>query len=54
MTYSTCDDCGTKMSGGFCPNCQEEIFIADQYRELGEPVPDSIAQKELEQAYPKK
>lgn len=37
------------MCEGFCPNCDEEHFIADQYRELGESVPKSIAELEREQ-----
>jgi hypothetical protein len=44
-----CADCGTRMYGGFCPNCDEEHFIADQYRELGESVPPVIADAEREQ-----
>lgn len=44
-----CEDCGTRMYGGFCPNCDEEHFIADQYRYLGESVPQSIADSEREQ-----
>jgi hypothetical protein len=36
------------MSGGFCPNCNEEVFIAEQYRELGKEVPETIANKEAE------
>lgn len=24
---SWCLDCGTKMSGGICPNCHEELYI---------------------------
>lgn len=23
----SCDDCGTRLSGGICPNCQEELHI---------------------------
>lgn len=49
MIYRVCEDCGTKMNNGYCPNCNEEIFIAEQYRELDEPVPQSIADKEMEQ-----
>lgn len=45
-----CEDCGSKVYKGHCVNCHEETFIADQYRELGETVPDSIVKKELEQA----
>jgi hypothetical protein len=44
-----CEDCGVRMYGGFCPNCDEEHFIANQYRELGESVPQCIAESELEQ-----
>lgn len=31
----TCEDCGTKLQGGICPNCQEELIIMDQYFEEG-------------------
>jgi hypothetical protein len=44
-----CEDCGSRMYGGFCTNCDEEHFIADQYRSDGESVPLSIAQIEGEQ-----
>jgi hypothetical protein len=40
-----CEDCGCSMDGGFCSNCHEEVFIAEQYSELGEQVPASIAIK---------
>lgn len=43
-----CEDCGCGMSGGFCSNCHEEVFIAEQYSDLGEEVPLSIAQKASE------
>lgn len=33
MAY--CEDCGTKMHGGVCPNCHEETIILDQYYEQG-------------------
>ena len=46
-----CEDCGCKVFSGHCVNCHEETFIAEQYRELGEPVPVSIADKEIEQSY---
>jgi hypothetical protein len=35
-----CEDCGTRLQGGRCPNCHEEIFIRDQYIEIGIPMPD--------------
>ena len=44
-----CENCGCGMSGGFCSNCHEEVFIAEQYSELGEDVPTSIQQKANEQ-----
>lgn len=40
MAYRTCEDCGTKLQGGRCPNCHEETFIRDQYIEDGLPLPD--------------
>lgn len=39
MAYKTCADCGSKLSGGFCPYCDEETLIVDQYREEGMPLP---------------
>jgi hypothetical protein len=51
MSYQTCKDCGSKVYNGHCIYCHEETFIADQYRDLGEPVPQSIADKEYEQSY---
>lgn len=46
---SRCVNCGCGMSGGFCSNCHEEVFIAAQYSELGMDVPHSISQKADEQ-----
>lgn len=51
MSTNYCDDCGCKVYGGHCVNCHEETYIAQQYRELGESVPQEIAIKEVEQAY---
>lgn len=35
-----CDNCGHIMdSRGYCTWCDEEIFIIDQYEELGMPLP---------------
>lgn len=28
-----CEDCGTRMSNGMCPNCQEERFIFETQHE---------------------
>lgn len=27
MAYQACEDCGTRMYGGTCSNCQEELVI---------------------------
>jgi hypothetical protein len=48
MAYQICSDCGCKMYNGFCTNCNEEVFIAEQYRDLGDPIPEMIQQKEKE------
>lgn len=45
-----CEDCGCTVDKGHCTNCHEETFIAQQYRDLNEEVPESIAKKELEQS----
>jgi hypothetical protein len=44
-----CEDCGSKIYGNHCVSCHEEIFIADQYREEGIPIPKGILLKEAEQ-----
>ena len=49
MSYQTCEDCGSRMSGGFCTWCNEEHFIAEQYHDLGESVPESISIKAAQQ-----
>ena len=40
MSYKSCEDCGCRVYGGFCTNCHEEVFIAEQYYEDGLPLPD--------------
>lgn len=36
-----CEDCGTRLQGGRCPNCHEESIILDQYYEQGmQPPPE--------------
>jgi hypothetical protein len=49
MAYPMCEDCGSKIYGNHCVSCHEEIFIADQYREEGIPIPKGILLKEAEQ-----
>ena len=43
MAY--CEDCGTKLSGGICPNCSEELFI---FTEQNEYLPDNISDEFME------
>lgn len=47
MKDGYCEDCGCKVFNGHCVNCHEETYIAQQYVEMGEEVPDSIYKKEL-------
>ena len=37
-----CPDCGCKMYNGVCTNCHEEMYIAEQYNELGMDMPESF------------
>lgn len=39
---NACENCGCRVYGGYCVNCHEEVFIADQYRANGDPVPESM------------
>ena len=34
MAYQTCEDCGTKLDGGICPNCSEELYIYNEQHEF--------------------
>jgi hypothetical protein len=38
----TCDDCGEQVYGGYCVNCHEDVFIAEQYVNDGEAVPQLL------------
>lgn len=40
-----CENCGCKVYKGYCTNCCEEYFIAEQYNDLDMPVPESIVKK---------
>jgi hypothetical protein len=51
MSYQTCEDCGCRIYNGHCVNCHEETFIAEQYRNEGMNVPESILEEETEQSY---
>jgi len=35
-----CENCGCRVYHGACTNCDEEVFIADQYSEQGMKLPD--------------
>jgi hypothetical protein len=42
MSY--CSDCGCKISGGVCSNCQEELYIVEnQIEYITEPLSDEFA-----------
>lgn len=46
-----CDDCGTRLSDGVCPNCYEELFIVlTQGDDLPEDLSDEFVRKCSEQA----
>ena len=47
---ANCEDCGTRISNGICPNCQEELFIFEtQYEDLPEKLSDEFMNKVKEQ-----
>ena len=43
MAY--CEDCGTRLSGGICPNCSDELLI---YTEQSEYLPDNLSDEFLQ------
>jgi hypothetical protein len=49
MARTYCEDCGCVMYNGFCTNCHEEVYIEEQYYDIGEDCPDSIYEKAEEQ-----
>ena len=40
METNYCENCGCKVYNGRCTNCHEELYILDQYYELGMELPD--------------
>ena len=41
MAYKECEDCGTRMYGGVCSNCQEELYIVqNQGEHIENPSPE--------------
>jgi hypothetical protein len=47
MSY--CEDCGTKLSNGLCPNCQEEAVIIERFAGEGNTFSNEFLQKAAEQ-----
>lgn len=41
---TNCNDCGCKVYNGACVNCDEAIYIAEQYDESNIPFPDESTQ----------
>jgi hypothetical protein len=33
VAYQACEDCGCRMYGGICSNCQEELYILENQAE---------------------
>ena len=42
---SNCPDCGCKMYNGACVNCHEEVYIRDQYEDLGLEMSEEFREK---------
>ena len=48
MNY--CPDCGSRMNGGICSNCHEELYILTyQADDIDQPVSDEFAAKAMKQ-----
>lgn len=45
----TCEDCGTRLSDGICPNCHEELYIFETQAEFLPPLSDEFAAQVKEQ-----
>jgi radical SAM superfamily enzyme len=43
-----CENCGSKISDGYCTWCHEEIFVEWQYYENGDACPEEIYEKASE------
>lgn len=45
-----CEDCGTKMYGGICSNCQEELYIIENQSDaIDWPLSEEFTDKAAEQ-----
>lgn len=40
MATKYCNDCGERVYNGHCVNCDEEVFIMEQYYEQGMEIPN--------------
>lgn len=50
MAYQTCEDCGNRIYGGVCSNCQEELYIVQNQTEFIEgPLSKEFIEKVEEQ-----
>lgn len=50
MAYQTCEDCGCRVYGGICSNCQEELYIVEnQYDAIDAPLSREFMDKVEEQ-----
>lgn len=45
MSYKSCENCGSRVYKNGCVNCNEAHYIAEQYEDLGMPVPETIEQE---------
>ncbi len=44
-----CENCGTRISDGMCPNCHEELFILETQGDCIDAISDEFAAKVAEQ-----
>jgi hypothetical protein len=49
MSYQACEDCGCRMYGGICSNCQEELYILENQADCLGPVSDEFMEMAGEQ-----
>lgn len=46
MAYKECENCGTRIYDGCCPNCHEELAIFEtQYEYMDFPISEEFSQK---------
>ena len=49
MAYQACEDCGCRMYGGICSNCQEELYILENQSDCLGPISDEFMETAGEQ-----